>query len=138
MRKLARGDYYTYLRFSPLNSLSKKRINCSLPTGSCRSSWRLNAHLFTLLVDISFLCIHKYIHVHVTSCFFEIRVSREMFFFLYIVIIYTYANFSCSHISGLSDTHGFVNSGWVKKGSYSMYCSKYPIKLKISRVLISL
>lgn len=41
-----------------------------------------------------------------------------------------YAIFSCSHISGLSDTHGFVNSGWVKNGSYSEYCSKYPMRLK--------
>lgn len=46
---------YSHLRFSPLNSLSRKRTNCSRPTGSWRSSWRLNAHRFTLLADISFL-----------------------------------------------------------------------------------
>lgn len=45
-----------YLRFSPLNSLSRNLTKCSLPIGSCSSSCKLNAHLFTLRADMSLAC----------------------------------------------------------------------------------
>lgn len=43
----------TYLRFSPLNSLSKNLLNWSFPAGSWSNSSILNAHRFTLRCGIS-------------------------------------------------------------------------------------
>lgn len=47
----------THLRFSLLNSFSRNLVKCSLPTGSLRSSCRLNAHRFTRFAWISLLPI---------------------------------------------------------------------------------
>lgn len=53
-------DYYScykiYFKFSPLNSLSKNLTKCSCPIGSCSSSCKPKAHLFTLLADMSLAC----------------------------------------------------------------------------------
>lgn len=55
-----------YLRFSPLNSLSKNFMKCSRPIGSCKSSFRLKAQRFTLLADMSFAVL-SWSHISVLS-----------------------------------------------------------------------
>lgn len=55
-RQLGRNNSdETYLRFSLLNSFSRNLVKCSLPTGSFKSSCKLNAHRRTRFNWISFL-----------------------------------------------------------------------------------
>lgn len=54
-RQFGRNSDETYLRFSLLNSFSRNLVKCSLPTGSFKSSCKLNAHRRTRFNWISFL-----------------------------------------------------------------------------------
>lgn len=111
----------TYLRFSPLNSLSKNLLNWSFPAGSWSNSSILNAHRFTLRCGISrgFLnilhwksCIGSYyiailFHTTIITCTCKLIIKSDSSY-----IQYSFQNFFL--LSNLSNRNTFYCIQWLQ------------------------
>lgn len=111
--------FLMYLRFSELNSDSRNLRNCSLPTGSFKTSSMPNAHLFTLCWPGSLLQDKSCALKAWNGSSHKIHKPTNVY-----ILCFLCANLASSSQSVVSSViQGLEGSGGVRKGSYSTYCS---------------